>query len=105
MGARLREGAGILMRLSELLNREVVTESGRRLGRIHDVRGELVGGRLLVTGLIAGKLGILERYGIGTHGSGGSGQARVHGQDMIPWDRIVRVGTLITVSDERTSSS
>jgi hypothetical protein len=61
------------MRLSELLNREVVSESGRRLGRVHDVRGELVEGRLRVTGLVAGKLGILERYGIGTHGSGGPG--------------------------------
>jgi sporulation protein YlmC with PRC-barrel domain len=104
MGAALREGAGILMRISELLNREVVTESGRRLGRIHDVRGELRGNRLLVTGLIAGKRGILERYGIGTHGSGGPGQARVHGQEMIPWDRIVRVGLEITVTDERPSS-
>jgi sporulation protein YlmC with PRC-barrel domain len=87
------------MRLSQLLSREVVTESGRRLGRIHDLRGELVEGRLLVTGLIAGELGILERYGIGTHGSGGPGQARVHGHDMIPWDRVVRVGSEVVVRD------
>ena len=44
------------MRLSVLLNRKVVSESGQRLGRVHDVRGELEGGRLRVTGLIAGKL-------------------------------------------------
>ena len=49
------------MRLSELLNRKVVSESGQQLGRVHDVRGELVGGRLMVTGLCAGKLGILQR--------------------------------------------
>jgi sporulation protein YlmC with PRC-barrel domain len=42
------------MRLSELLNRAVVSESGQRLGRVHDVRGELVGGRLRVIGLVAG---------------------------------------------------
>ncbi len=62
------------MRLSELLNRKVVTESGQQLGRVHDLRGELEGGRLRVTGLAAGKLGILERYGVGTHGSGGPGR-------------------------------
>jgi sporulation protein YlmC with PRC-barrel domain len=86
------------MRLSELLNRNVVSESGERLGRVHDVRGELVGGHLRVTGLIAGKLGILERYGVG-HGSGGPGQAKVHGHPVIPWDRVVRVGSEVVVRD------
>lgn len=72
------------MRLSELLNREVASESGQRLGRVRDVRGELVGGRLRVIGLVAGNLGILERYGVGTRGSGGPGQAKVHGHPIIP---------------------
>ncbi len=64
------------MRLSELLNRKVVTESGASLGRIHDIRGEIADGRLRVTGLAAGELGVLERFGIGTHGQrrAGSGQ-------------------------------
>jgi sporulation protein YlmC with PRC-barrel domain len=87
------------MRLSELLNRKVVSESGEQLGRVHDVRGELVGGHLRVTGLCAGKLGILERYGIGTHGSGGPGQAKVHGHRIIPWERVVRVGSEVVVRD------
>jgi sporulation protein YlmC with PRC-barrel domain len=87
------------MRLSELLNREVVTESGQRLGRVHDVRGELVGGRLRVIGLVAGRLGILERYGVGTHGSGGPSQAKVHGHAIIPWERVVRVGWKVVVRD------
>jgi sporulation protein YlmC with PRC-barrel domain len=87
------------MRLSELLNREVVSESGRRLGHVHDVRGELVGGRLRVIGLVAGKLGILERYGVGTHGSGGPGPAKVHGHPIIAWERVVRVGTEVIVRD------
>jgi sporulation protein YlmC with PRC-barrel domain len=85
------------MRLSELLNREVVSESGQRLGRVHDVRGELVEGRLRVTGLVAGKLGILERYGVGTHGSGGPGEAKVHGHPIIPWEQVVRVGPKVVV--------
>jgi sporulation protein YlmC with PRC-barrel domain len=88
-----------MMRLSELLNRRVVTESGQRLGHVHDVRGELVGGRLRVTGLIAGKLGILERYGVATHGSGGPGQAKVHGHPVILWQRVVHVGSEVVVRD------
>jgi sporulation protein YlmC with PRC-barrel domain len=87
------------MRLSELLNRKVVSESGQQLGHVHDVRGELVGGRLIVTGLCAGKLGILQRYGIGTHGSGGPEQAKVHGHPVIPWERVVRVGPEVVVRD------
>ena len=87
------------MRLSELLNRKVVSESGQRLGHVHDVRGELVGGRLRVTGLCAGKLGILERYGVAIHGSGGPEQAKVHGHPVIPWDRVVHVGAEIVIRD------
>jgi sporulation protein YlmC with PRC-barrel domain len=87
------------MRLSELLNRKVVTESGQQLGRVHDVRGELLGERLRVTGLAAGKLGILELYGIGTHGSGGPSQQKVHGHPVIPWERVVHVGSEIVIRD------
>jgi sporulation protein YlmC with PRC-barrel domain len=93
------------MRLSELLNRKVVSESGQQLGRVHDVRGELVGGRLQVTGLIAGELGILERYGIGTQGSGGPGQAKVHGHPVIPWERVIRVGSEVIIRDESPTPS
>ena len=64
------------MRLSELLDRKVVTESGEQLGRVHDVRGELAGGRFRITGLSTGNLGILERYGVGTRGSGGPGTSQ-----------------------------
>ena len=56
--------------------------------------------KLRVTGIVAGKLGILERYGVGTRGSGGPGQAKVHGHPVIPWDRVVRVGSEIVVRDE-----
>jgi sporulation protein YlmC with PRC-barrel domain len=90
------------MRLSELLNRKVVNESGAQLGRVHDVRGELAGGRLRVTGLACGGLGILERYGVRTHGSGGPAQAKVHGHPIIPWERVIRVGSTVVVRDEIT---
>jgi sporulation protein YlmC with PRC-barrel domain len=88
------------MRLSELLNRKVVSESGRHLGRVHDVRGALVDGHLRITGLSAGEGGILERYGVGTHGSGGPRQAKVHGHQIIAWERVVRVGATVVVRDE-----
>jgi sporulation protein YlmC with PRC-barrel domain len=87
------------MRLSQLLNRGIVTESGQRLGRVHDVRGELVAGQLRVTGLVAGKLGILERFGVGTRGSGGPAQTKVHGHPVIPWTRVVHIGSQIIVRD------
>jgi sporulation protein YlmC with PRC-barrel domain len=87
------------MRLSELLRRKVVSESGVSHGRVHDIRGELVGGRLRVTGLACGSRGLLERYGVGTGGTGGAGQAKVHGHPVIPWERVVRVGSEIVVRD------
>lgn len=87
------------MRLSELLGRQVVTESGQRLGHVYDVRGKLVGGRLRVIGLAAGQLGLLERFGIGTNGSGGPEEAKVHGHPIIPWERVVRVGAKVVLRD------
>ena len=91
------------MRLASLLDREIVTESGMRLGHVHEVRGQLVDGRLVVIGLVGGKRGILERYGIGTHGSGGPSQAKVRGHPVILWERVVRIGAKVIVRDEVSS--
>jgi sporulation protein YlmC with PRC-barrel domain len=88
------------MRLASLLDREIVTESGVRLGRVHEVRGQLVNGRLVIVGVVGGRLGILERYGIGTHGSGGPSQAKVRGHPVIAWERVVRIGAKVIVRDE-----
>jgi len=87
------------MRLGELLGREVVTESGERLGRVHDVQGELEEGRLRVTALVAGAPGILERFGIGARGKGGARRAKRHGHAAIAWERVVRVGRDVVVRD------
>jgi sporulation protein YlmC with PRC-barrel domain len=87
------------MRLSELLGRRVVSNSGEFLGRIHDVRGELVDGRLRVTGLVAGELGILERYGVGTRGLSGPKGAKIRGHPVIAWSRVVSVRSDVTVRD------
>jgi sporulation protein YlmC with PRC-barrel domain len=88
------------MRLSELLGKPVVDESGRKLGSVHDVRGELIGGRLRITGVVPAARGILERYGVGTHGSGGPEEAKVHGHPFIPWGHVVRVGPQVVVRDD-----
>ena len=87
------------MRLGELLGCEVVTESGERLGRVHDVQGELEEGRLRVTALVAGAPGILERFGIGARGKGGARRAKRHGHAAIAWERVVRVGPDVVVRD------
>ncbi|MGH3073388.1 MAG: PRC-barrel domain-containing protein [Gaiellales bacterium] len=87
------------MRLSQLLDRTVVTEAGRTVGRVHDIRGDLAGQRLAVTGLVVGPLGLLERYGIRIEGSGGPGEAKWHGHEVIPWERVLRVGAQIVVRD------
>jgi sporulation protein YlmC with PRC-barrel domain len=87
------------MRLSELLHREVVTEGGLSHGKVYDVRGVLEGGRLRLTGLACGRRGLLERFGVGTGGSGGPGVVKVHGHPVIPWERVVRVGSKIVIRD------
>jgi len=85
------------MRLSELLGRRIVSSSGLSLGRIHDVRAELIHGRLRLTGLVAGELGVLERYGIGARKA--QTRAKIHGHPVIPWSRVVRVSSEVIVRD------
>jgi sporulation protein YlmC with PRC-barrel domain len=77
--------SGILMRLSDLLNVKVRTESGERLGRLHDLRAELTSRSLKVNGLCVGTWGLLERLGVGSPESG----ARIHTHDVIPWSAVV----------------
>lgn len=74
--------------LSSLTGRKIVTESGETLGRCHDVRAELGASRLRVTGLVLGRKGHLEHFGIGAQASASS--ARVRDTDVIPWADILR---------------
>ena len=73
--------------LSSLRGRKIVTESGRELGRCHDVRAELGASRLRVTGLVVGRRGHLEHFGIGAQASASS--TRVRDTDVIPWKDVV----------------
>jgi sporulation protein YlmC with PRC-barrel domain len=77
--------------LSSLLRREVVTESGRSLGRCHDLRGELTATRLRVTGLCVGRGGWLEHLGIRGHDA----------HQTIPWSAVMRIeSTRIIIRDD-----
>jgi hypothetical protein len=66
-------------------------ESGRSLGRCHDLRGELTASKLRVTGICVGRGGWLEHLGI-------------HGHDAhqtIPWSAVIRIeGQQIVVRDD-----
>jgi len=77
--------------LSSLLRRKVVTESGRSLGRCHDLRGELTATKLRVTGLCVGHGGWLEHLGIRGHDA----------HQTIPWSAVIRIeGTKIIIRDD-----
>ena len=74
--------------LSSLRRRKIVTESGRTLGRCHDVRAELGASSLRVTGLVLGRKGRLEHFGIGAQAS--ASPARVRDSDVVPWSDVLR---------------
>lgn len=92
-----------MRRLSRLLGREVVTESGESLGRAFDVRGKRTAARLEVTGLVVGRRGFLERLGIGSSRGEAKRHHKVWDRDMVPWARVVRLEERrIVVEDETT---
>ena len=74
------------MRFSDLHGVSVRTESGRDLGRVHDLRAELRPRSVVVTGIVVGKLGLLERLGIGAP----TAAARIRTHDVIAWRNVVR---------------
>jgi sporulation protein YlmC with PRC-barrel domain len=76
---------------SSLQKRKVETESGRSLGRCHDLRGELSGSKLRVTGLCVGGKGWLTHLGVRSHEQ----------HTVVPWDAVLRIeGTRIIVRDD-----
>ena len=77
--------------LSSLQRRRVETESGRALGRCHDLRGELIGSKLRVTGLCVGPRAWFTHLGVRSHDR----------HTVIPWEAIVRIeGSRIVVRDD-----
>jgi hypothetical protein len=73
------------VRLSELLGAQVRTEAGGSLGHVHDVRARFGGdGELVVTGLVVGRLGLLERLGIGAW----KRDERLRSRDVVAWEQV-----------------
>jgi sporulation protein YlmC with PRC-barrel domain len=66
--------------LSSLKHRKVVTESGRSLGHLWDVRAEQTPRTLTVTGLVVGRRGMLEHYGVVARKT-----------PPVPWSDVVRI--------------
>jgi len=69
--------------LSSIVRRKVVTESGEDVGRCHDLRGELGRSSLAVKGIVIGRRGRLEHFGIGAQASASSN--RVRGTSSAKW--------------------
>jgi sporulation protein YlmC with PRC-barrel domain len=77
---------------SSFLGREVVTESGRELGKCRDLRASLGRGRPSVDALVVGRRGWLEHLGVDRP----SDRLR----DAVPWEAVVRLeGGRIVVRD------
>jgi sporulation protein YlmC with PRC-barrel domain len=72
--------------VSDLVGLPVQDEDGGSLGRVHDVRAELRPRSLVVTGLVVGTWGLLERLGLGAPRSG----VRIRSHDVVPWQDVVR---------------
>lgn len=83
------------MRASDLVGCVLRTESGKRLGRVHDLRARRSGDGWELVGLVVGGGGMLARL-VGVSGA----DPLVRG-DVIPWRAVTALGDgLITVSDE-----
>jgi sporulation protein YlmC with PRC-barrel domain len=88
------------MRLGELNRHRVETESGRKLGRVHDVRAEQRGTRLVLIGLCVGPSGFAEHFGLPFDLAWRRRRSSRLGAPPIPWSDIVRAaGERIIVRD------
>ena len=73
-----------MIRLSELLGKEVVTESGWSLGHVFDVRVEVGGKTPKVLGLVVGAPGLRRRL----YGEARRHDPRTLPQGAVPWESV-----------------
>lgn len=79
---------------SDLIGSVVCTESGERLGRIHDLRARKHEDSWELVGLVLGGGGIKARLA-------GSGTDPVIDGQIVPWSAVTDIGDgLVTVRDE-----
>ena len=67
--------------LSSFLRRDVVTESGHKLGHCYDRQAELTPTRLRITGLCVARHGWMQRLGIPSR----------HQPSIIPWQSVTKI--------------
>ena len=79
-----------MIRASDLIGCELCTESGERLGHVHDLRAELADGHWRLSGLVLGRRGMSARL-VGT------GADPLISGEMIAWEAVSRleVGSII----------
>lgn len=73
-----------MIRASDLIGCRVCTESGAKLGRVHDLRAHEDGDEWLLVGLVIGRGGLSARF------AGGDGKPFRDGK-VVPWERIARL--------------
>jgi sporulation protein YlmC with PRC-barrel domain len=82
-----------VIRASELIGCVVQSESGERIGRVHDLRVSAVDGGWQLDGLLVGRYGMFARMT-------GSGPDPMVRGNMIPWEAIIALDDgLIRVRD------
>ena len=74
-----------MIRASDLIGCVVHTESGDKLGRVHDLRAHADGDSWLLMGLVVGPRGLSARFGGGVDG------APVRAGRVVPWEAITRL--------------
>jgi sporulation protein YlmC with PRC-barrel domain len=84
-----------VIRASDLIGCVARTQSGKRLGRVHDLRAHAVNDRWQLVGLVVGRGGMVARL------VGDAGPDPLVRGDVIPWRAVTALGDgLVTVSDE-----
>jgi sporulation protein YlmC with PRC-barrel domain len=82
-----------MIRASDLIGCELRTESGERLGRVHDLRAEREDGEWRLSGLILGRRGLSTRL-IGT------GPDPLISGEVVDWEDVRRLQDgLVVVTD------
>lgn len=83
-----------MIRASDLIGCEVRSESGERLGRVHDLRAHAIGDGWELAALVVGRVGIFSRL------IGDDGADPVTRGEVIPWRAVTALRDgLVTVSD------
>jgi sporulation protein YlmC with PRC-barrel domain len=76
-----------VIRVSELLGKEIVTEIGWSLGHVFDVRVELRHGAPKVLGLVAGAPGLRRRL----IGEAERRLTAILSEGVVPWDAVLAI--------------